>query len=65
MSPEQAREEILMCSGTQFDPVLVEVFDTVFEQIIEERNSARQGKPQQVLVMRPSPVNSNLPTRLE
>jgi HD-GYP domain-containing protein (c-di-GMP phosphodiesterase class II) len=65
MSPEQAREEILMCSGTQFDPVLVEVFDTVFEQIIEERNSARQGKPQQVLVMRPSPVNSTLPTRLE
>ena len=64
MSPEQAREEILMCSGTQFDPVLVEVFDAVFEQLVEEHNGDRQGKPQSVFVERPAPVNSTLPNRL-
>jgi response regulator RpfG family c-di-GMP phosphodiesterase len=26
MSPKQAREEIRQCSGTQFDPLVVEAF---------------------------------------
>jgi cyclic di-GMP phosphodiesterase len=29
-----AREEILLCAGTQFDPVLVEVFAEVFDEIV-------------------------------
>ena len=65
LSPDKAREEILMCSGTQFDPVLVEVFDGVFDEIVEERNNDRQGRPQPVYVERPSPVNSTLPNRSE
>ena len=32
MSHEQAVEELIRCSGTQFDPHLVEVFLKVIEQ---------------------------------
>lgn len=63
MSPEEAREEILSCSGTQFDPVLVEVFNVVFDEIVEECNNDRRGRPQPMFVERLVPVNDTLPSR--
>jgi hypothetical protein len=35
-SPEQALEEIVRCGGTQFDPNLVEAFETLFPRWAEE-----------------------------
>jgi HD-GYP domain-containing protein (c-di-GMP phosphodiesterase class II) len=39
MRPDEAREEILLCAGTQFDPVLVDVFNAVFEEIVHVHDS--------------------------
>ena len=37
MSVEQARDEIIRCSGTQFDPKCVQAFLLAFDRIVEIR----------------------------
>jgi HD-GYP domain-containing protein (c-di-GMP phosphodiesterase class II) len=39
---ETARDEIIRCSGTQFDPKCVQAFLTAFEKIVEIRMSDRE-----------------------
>jgi HD-GYP domain-containing protein (c-di-GMP phosphodiesterase class II) len=45
MPPDQAREEVLLCAGTQFDPVLVDVFCSVFDEIVLLHDSAIRMSP--------------------
>jgi HD-GYP domain-containing protein (c-di-GMP phosphodiesterase class II) len=39
LSPETAREEIIRCSGTQFDPACVQAFLLAWDRVLEIRFS--------------------------
>lgn len=66
LSLQEARDEILLCAGTQFDPVLVQVFLAIFDDVVrvlgsESRETQsprplpdeRVAIPQPVLAARP------------
>jgi response regulator RpfG family c-di-GMP phosphodiesterase len=38
MSADAAREELLRCSGSQFDPVVVEAFLASREGVVQDRS---------------------------
>jgi putative nucleotidyltransferase with HDIG domain len=42
LPPEVAREEIIRHSGTQFDPLVVQAFLAVYDEIVEEARQARE-----------------------
>jgi HD-GYP domain-containing protein (c-di-GMP phosphodiesterase class II) len=57
MSPYAAREEVQVCSGRQFDPVLAQVFVDAFDEILlASRESVRQS----VSAPEPLPLRLNL-----
>ena len=40
--PQKVREYILEKSGIEFDPVIVKVFDKVFDEAVEASKTARE-----------------------
>ena len=57
MSPYTAREEVQVCGGIQFDPVLVEVFVEAFDEILL---AGRETVRQSVCCPEPLPLPINL-----
>jgi HD-GYP domain-containing protein (c-di-GMP phosphodiesterase class II) len=63
---ETAGEEVLLCAGTQFDPVLVEVFSDIFDRITEAYTEIRlqtQASPAPVSVPRVVITGEPVPVR--
>lgn len=62
LSATDAHEEVLLCAGTQFDPVLVEVFSSEIATILEAyADMTFEARPAELATVRPPNVDMLLP----